>query len=102
MNIETEKFYTEVYAIVKEIPCGKVMTYGQIARLAGQPQHARLAGQALRNTPEFLLLPCHRVVNSGGKLAPHWEEQRELLQNERVAFKKNGCVDLKKCLWELF
>lgn len=102
MNIETEKFYTEVYAIVKEIPDGKVTTYGQIARLAGRPQYARLVGQALRNAPEILALPYHRVVNSGGRMTPHWQQQRELLQNEKIPFKKNGCADLKKCLWKLF
>mgnify|MGYP003244055390 FL=1 len=84
-------FYTEVYNIVKEIPEGNVVTYG--------PQCSRMVGQAMFNAPRELNLPCHRVVNSQGRLAPNWTEQRELLEKEGIAFKKNGCVDLKKHIW---
>ena len=55
--------------------------------------------QAMFNAPRELNLPCHRVVNSQGRLAPNWTEQRELLEKEGIAFKKNGCVDLKKHIW---
>ena len=89
-------FYTEVYNIVKEIPEGNVVTYGQLAKLARRPQCSRMVGQAMFNAPRELNLPCHRVVNSQGRLAPNWTEQRELLEKEGIAFKKNGCVDLKK------
>ena len=82
-------FYAEVYNIVKEIPEGNVVTYGQLAKLARRPQCSRME----------LNLPCHRVVNSQGRLAPNWTEQRELLEKEGIAFKKNGCVDLKKHIW---
>lgn len=101
MKVEAKKIYSEVYEVVKQIPKGKVMTYGQIARLLGCPQHSRLVGQALMNVPESLQLPCHRVVNSEGRLVPHWLEQRHLLLEEGITFKTNGCVDLKKQLWEL-
>ena len=84
-------FYTEVYNIVKEIPEGNVVTYGQLAKLARRPQCSRMVGQAMFN--------AHRVVNSQGRLAPNWTEQRELLEKEGIAFKKNGCVDLKKHIW---
>ena len=87
-------FYTEVYNIVKEIPEGNVVTYGQLAKLARRPQCSRMVGQAMFNAPRELNLPCHRVVNSQGRLAPNWTEQRELLEKEGIAFKKNGCVDL--------
>ena len=83
-------FYAEVYNIVKEIPEGNVVTYGQLAKLARRPQCSRMVE---------LNLPCHRVVNSQGRLAPNWTEQRELLEKEGIAFKKNGCVDLKKHIW---
>ena len=86
-------FYMEVYNIVKEIPEGNVVTYGQLAKLA------RRVGKAMFNAPRELNLPCHRVVNSQGRLAPNWTEQRELLEKEGIAFKKNGCVDLKKHIW---
>ena len=92
-------FYTEVYNIVKQIPEGNVVTYGQLAELARRPQCSRMVGQAMFNAPRELNLPCHRVVNSQGRLAPNWTEQRELLEKEGIAFKKNGCVDLKKHIW---
>ncbi len=84
----------KVYSLVAQIPCGKVATYGQLAVLAGCPQNARQVGKALKlcNLP----IPCHRVVNSTGRLVPGWQQQREKLEEEGVAFKKNGCVDLKQ------
>ena len=75
-------FYTEVYNIVKEIPEGNVVTYGQLAKLAQRPQCSRMVGQAMFNAPRELNLPCHRVVNNQGRLAPNWTEQRELLEKE--------------------
>lgn len=93
-------FYTEVYNIAKEIPEGRVVTYGLLAKLARKPQCSRRVGQAMFNAPKELDLPCHRVVNSQGRLVPHWAEQRELLEKEGITFKKNGCVDLRKYLWE--
>lgn len=101
MSIIAQNFYPEVYDVVKQIPRGKVMTYGQIARLLGRPQNSRLVGQALMNVPENLHLPCHRVVNSEGRLVPTWTQQRDLLRNEGITFKTNGCADLKKHLWQL-
>ena len=95
------EFYPEVYDIVRQIPEGKVMTYGQIARLLGRPQNSRLVGQALQNVSQTLCLPCHRVVNSQGRTVPGWEEQKSLLAAEGVNLKANGCVDLKKHQWNL-
>lgn len=76
-----------------------MVTYGQLAKLARRPQCSRMVGQVMFNAPRELNLPCHRVVNSQGRLAPNWTEQRELLEKEGIAFKKNGCVDLKKHIW---
>ena len=72
------EFDAEIYDIVRQIPPGRVVTYGQLARLAQRP----------------------RVVNSSGRLAPGWPAQRELLEREGVTFRRNGCVDLSKHLWE--
>ena len=94
-------FRNEVYSVVASIPSGRVLTYGQIAYLVGRPQCSRMVGQAMHNASEERNLPCHRVVNSQGRLAPFWPEQRELLEKEGVAFRKNGCVDLKACGWEI-
>ena len=99
--MERYLFYREVYDIVKEIPEGRVVTYGQIAYLMGKPLCSRMVGQALFHVPEDLSLPCHRVVNSCGRLVPTWFEQRSLLEAEGVSFKKNGCVDLKKSRWDI-
>lgn len=100
--MEKTLFFQEVYAIVREIPSGRVLTYGQIASLAGQPQSARQVGQALFHAPTEKDLPCHRVVNSQGRLAPFWTEQRALLEKEGVTFKKNGCVDMRKHTWNVW
>lgn len=92
----SQEFCRDVYAIVREIPAGKVTTYGDIAALLGLPQCSRLVGRALREVPQELAVPCHRVVNAAGRLAPGWEEQRQLLMAEGVCFRANGAVDLKK------
>ncbi len=100
--MKREEFYTRVYQIVKIIPPGKVATYGQIAWIMGSPRCSRRVGQALYHAPHDATLPCHRVVNSQGRLVPHWVEQKELLAREEASFKNNGCVDLKKHLWQVF
>lgn len=95
-----EEFYNEVYEIVKQIPKGKVTTYGTIARILGQPQRSRMVGQAMHYASFFTDAPCHRVVNSQGRMAPCWREQSALLKKEGVRIKENGCADLKTYLWE--
>lgn len=100
MKPDREKFYREIYSILRQIPPGSVCTYGLLARLVGEPRYARLAGKAVAEAPVALELPCHRIVNSQGRLVPHWPEQRVLLEREGVIFRKNGAVDLKRCLWE--
>lgn len=92
-------FYEEVYSIVKEIPSGKVLTYGEIARLAGKPQYSRMVGQALFHVPPERHLPCHRVVTSQGRPVPGWQEQQTMLKEEGITFKPNGCVNMTKHFW---
>ena len=98
--MKREDFYLKVYEIVKEIPKGSVATYGQIAFMLGTPQSPRRVGQALSHAPEFLKVPCHRVVNSQGRLVPGWTLQKDILLGEGIIFKENGCVNLKKCIWK--
>lgn len=100
--MKREEFFARVYQIVKAIPPGRVATYGQIALLLGEPQCSRRVGQALYYAPSNVDLPCHRVVNSKGRLVPHWTEQKDLLLKEKVAFKNSDHVDLKKNLWQIF
>ena len=96
----SENLIYEILSVVEEIPAGKVATYGQIARLIGRERNSRLVGKVLSMTEYYGDYPCHRVVNALGRTAPGWAEQRYLLVGEGVSFKENGCVDMKKHLWE--
>ena len=89
--MDRAQFYKEVYSITKEIPYGNVFTYGKIAQLIGNPQYSRMVGQALSYAPKEEDLPCHRVVNSQGRLVPSWQ----------ITFKRNGCVNMSKHLWDI-
>ena len=74
-----------IYAVlcaVAEIPCGRVASYGQIARLIGRDKNARLVGRVLRYANLYGSYPCHRVVNHTGRTAPGWPAQRRLLEAE--------------------
>lgn len=100
----TENFFERVYALVAEIPRGKVMTYGQIAMLLDNVCSARYVGFAMSAAPADRGLPCHRVVNRTGEMAPgavfHGEErQRELLRSEGVVFTRNGRVNMRVSLF---
>lgn len=92
-----EDFLFQIFAIVEEIPYGKVTTYGDIAKLAGYDKNSRLVGRALGYAGMYGDYPCHRVVNASGNLG--FVGQKELLINEGVTFKENGNVDLKKHKW---
>ena len=93
--------FEKIYEVVKGIPKGKVMTYGQVALLAGNPRWARVVGYALHNNPSPETIPCHRVVNREGRVADAFvfgggNAQRELLEKEGVTFEIDGKIDLKK------
>ena len=90
----------EILSVVEEIPEGCVATYGQIARLIGRDKNSRLVGKVLSMAEYYGQYPCHRVVNHAGRPAPGWREQEELLREEGVELKRNGCVDLKKYQWD--
>lgn len=98
--MKKEDFYFRVYEVVDRIPKGRVTTYGAIARMLGQPQRARMVGQAMHYASFYTEAPCHRVVNSQGRLVPHWDQQRAILKVEGILFKENGFVDLKTHFWE--
>ena len=90
----------EVLSVVEEIPAGHVATYGQIARLIGRDRNARLVGKILSISAYYGQYPCHRVVNHAGRTAPGFFTQKQLLEDEGVEFRTNGCVDLKKYQWD--
>ena len=94
--------YLAIYKMVKKIPMGKVATYGQIARLAGFPNHARLVGYALHALRDPSI-PWHRVINARGEISLSdigSEVQRGLLANEGIIFNASGKVDLKQFGWK--
>ena len=95
-----EDLIYEILSVVEEIPEGRVVSYGQIARLIGRDKNARLVGKVLGMAEYYGKYPCHRVVNHAGRTAPGWWEQRKLLEEEGVRFKYNGCVDMKQHQWE--
>ncbi len=92
-------FFQEVYAIVAQIPRGSVVSYGQIARLLGEPRAARQVGWALRRCPDAL--PWQRVVKDDGSIAGGgWSDlRRALLAEEGVPFLPDGRVDMARCRW---
>lgn len=92
-----------IWQIVAAIPEGKVASYGQIAKLAGYPNHSRLVGSTLKKLPKDTKLPWHRVINAQGKSSfPEGSLpnllQRELLENEGVEF-LGSRVSLKTFGW---
>ncbi len=102
-------FFKAVWALVRQIPAGKVSTYGQIAARIPVPQgvtpedfkalRARWVGQAMAECPGDV--PWQRVINSEGKISPRpgAELQRQLLEAEGVAFDVRSRVDLEKYGW---
>jgi len=91
-----------IWDTVREIPRGRVSTYGEIAGIAGLPGRARLVGTALRNLPDSALVPWYRVLGAGGKIsipsADGAQLQRELLEDEGVEF-RGSRVDLRRYGW---
>ncbi|MBI4674889.1 MAG: MGMT family protein [Chloroflexi bacterium] len=94
-------FQTRVLEIVRAIPRGNVLTYGQVALLAGAPRGARQVGRILYARGRTV--PWQRVVNRYGGLSTYkvgsGHEQRALLEKEGVTFTKDGTVDLQKHQW---
>ena len=90
-------FYQQVYAVVAQVPHGKVVSYGQIARLLGRPRSSREVGRAMRLCPEHL--PWQRVVMADGAITGggHAEIRRMLLEAEGAAFLPDGRVDMEVC-----
>ena len=95
-------FFEQVYEIVKSIPYGSVMSYGDVAELLGNGKMARQVGWALHANPSPETIPCYRVVNRFGQVSSAFvfgggNAQRALLENEGVIFDEKGCV--KPCFF---
>ncbi len=98
-----EDIFARVYALVAQVPYGRVVTYGQIARAIGLERGARVVGWAMRRCPANL--PWHRVVNAQGGISLHDAPetvplQRALLESEGIRFDRSGRLDLARYRWE--
>lgn len=76
--------YTKIYAVVRRIPRGRVATYGQVAALAGLPDHARLVGYALHAVSEGATIPWHRVINAQGRISIRGSASASVTQRLRL------------------
>ena len=93
-------FYQQVYNIVAQVPQGKVVSYGQIARMLGRPRAAREVGRAMRLCPDGL--PWQRVVMQDGAIAGGGFAQlrRAMLEAEGVGFLPDGRVEMNISRWD--
>ena len=92
-------FFKQVYEIVEQIPYGKVISYGDIAKLLGRPRAAREVGRAMRYCPDGL--PWQRVVMADGSITggTFADIRRAILETEDVIFHNDGRVDMNTCRW---
>jgi methylated-DNA-protein-cysteine methyltransferase related protein len=101
---ESPTFQQKVYALAKQIPAGKVATYGQLAKILGSPGASRAVGMCLSKNIDPKTIPCHRVVASNGKLTGYAfggiSKKKEILEKEGVKF-KGEFVDLSMSQWQI-
>jgi len=98
-------FFQRVYEVVKQIPYGKITTYGAIAKKIGAPKSARMVGYALNASAMKEYVPAHRVVNRKGLLTGKHHFQgtnlmQQLLENEGVKIKENTVQNFNDHFWE--
>jgi methylated-DNA-protein-cysteine methyltransferase related protein len=98
--------YQRIYALIRQVPAGKVTTYGQVARRVGgcTPRLVGYALAALRSSKDESEVPWQRVINRQGKISPHGDGfgsaiQRQLLEDEGITFSVDGVVDLDTYGW---
>lgn len=97
-----ETLSKQVYDIVRKIPSGKVVSYGQLSLMAGKPRAARVIGGIMSRCGDESV-PCHRVVKSNGSLCEghlFGVFQRELLKREGILFTEDGRVDMGRFRWD--
>jgi len=105
-NPRNHDFFERVYAVTRQIPYGRVTSYGAIARYLGSAQSARMVGWALNNChnrDEFI--PAHRVVNRSGRLTGKMHfgtsgAMQQLLENEGVAVEDDQVVNFERLFWD--
>ncbi len=102
--MEDKNFFDKVYEVARQIPFGRVTSYGAIAKYLGAARSARMVGWAMNNSHNKEV-PAHRVVNRAGVLTGkhHFEGSnlmQQLLENEGVQVKDNQIVDFQKYFWD--
>lgn len=100
-----ENFFERVYAVARQIPYGKVTSYGAIAKALGTARSARMVGWAMNSSGLKEDVPAHRVVNRKGLLTGkhHFEGSnlmQQLLENEGIKVVDNQVVDFEKHFWQ--
>ena len=103
--MEEEGFFQRVYEVTKQVPFGRVTSYGSIAKFLGTPRSARMVGWALNASHLDDSIPAHRVVNKQGLLTGkhHFEGSnlmQQLLENENIIIENNQIVAFKKLYWD--
>jgi len=104
MGKTSTDFFKNVYNIVRQIPYGRVTTYGAIARAIGAAKSARTVGYAMNASHQFNDVPAHRVVNRNGVLTgkhhfPGTHVMQQMLEAEGIVVKDDKVIDFKKHLW---
>ncbi len=98
------RFTEAALDVMKHIPEGRVLTYGRVAVLAGNPGGARQVSRILHSMSKKYHLPWHRVVNSKGRISllpsRGREIQKALLESEGIEFSSNGALDLNIYMWK--
>ncbi len=101
--LDRHRFAERVLSLVDSIPRGALTTYGDVAREAGFPRHARHVGRVLSGLRDGSPLPWHRVLSGTGKIPRRAgggeERQRARLVREGVSFDRHGRVDLERHRW---
>ncbi|MBS4210099.1 MGMT family protein [Bacillus sp. FJAT-50079] len=95
-----ESFTEKIIQTIRDIPIGKVATYGQIARLAGNPRAARQVARVLHSMSAKYELPWHRVINAKGEIVvSDGYRQKELLEKENISVNEKMRIQLEKFQW---
>lgn len=100
-----ENFFERVYQIARQIPYGRVTSYGAIAKCMGAARSARMVGWAMNASHNLQDIPAHRVVNRNGMLSGKHHFQgtnlmQQLLESEGIKVVDNQIVDFEKVFWE--
>tara|TARA_B110000444_G_scaffold261478_1_gene314016 strand:+ start:20634 stop:20981 length:348 start_codon:yes stop_codon:yes gene_type:complete len=105
MTKNERNFFEDVYSVVKQIPYGRVTSYGSIAKYIGSPQSSRMVGWAMNSSHKINNVPAHRVVNKIGLLSGkhHFggtNLMQQLLESEGLKVENNKIVDFYLMFWD--